>query len=149
MSIQNTVERLHHLCNLIPPFLHNIGETDFSVKPGPCKWSKKQILGHLIDSATNNHQRFVRAQFEHIPVIHYDQDQWNKFSYHEYMKKADLIEMWKVYNRYLLEIIKRIPSHLLSNPCKTGGTEPVSLAFVIEDYVKHLEHHLRQIVSYR
>ncbi|MBK9046740.1 MAG: hypothetical protein IPL74_08565 [Bacteroidetes bacterium] len=47
------------------------------------KWSKKEILGHLIDSATNNHQRFVRGQFETVPEISYDQNNWNTFSYYQ------------------------------------------------------------------
>lgn len=148
MSIQHAVDRLQYLCTIIPPLLFDAGEAEFSIKPGADKWSKKQILGHLIDSAANNHQRFVRVQFEPMPVIRYDQDMWNKFSYHEQMEATGLITMWMTYNKYLLEIVKCIPPDLLLNTCITGGTEPVSLAFIIEDYVEHLEHHLHQIVSY-
>lgn len=148
MSIQHSTDRLQYLCSIIPPLLHNASETEFSVKPGTDKWSKKQILGHLIDSAANNHQRFVRAQFEQAPVISYNQDLWNQYSYHEQMEAAGLIAMWTAYNKYLLEIIKRIPYDFLSNTCITGVAEPVSLAFIINDYVTHLEHHLHQIVSY-
>lgn len=148
MSIQQAAQRLQYLCNTIPPLLHNVSEAEFSKKPAPTKWSKRQILGHLIDSAANNHQRFVRVQFEHMPAISYDQDLWNSYSYHEHIQTSDLIMMWTAYNKYLLEVIKRIPSPLLSNSCITNGAEPVSLAFVINDYVTHLEHHLHQIVFY-
>ncbi|MGQ0827780.1 MAG: hypothetical protein ACT4ON_05245 [Bacteroidota bacterium] len=74
------LNRLQHLCDTIPGLLSKIPENDFTNKPRPGKWSKKEILGHLIDSATNNHQRFVRAQFENIPQISYDQNNWNACS---------------------------------------------------------------------
>jgi hypothetical protein len=80
--INNSITRLAHLCEIIPPLLFAIGEPAFSSKPAPGKWSKKQIIGHLIDSATNNHQRFVRAQFETRPRIYYDQNKWNEYSYY-------------------------------------------------------------------
>lgn len=69
----NSVERLLFLCNIIPDLLYQIDENVYSKKEKNNKWSKEEILGHLIDSATNNHQRFVRAQFESDPEIVYDQ----------------------------------------------------------------------------
>lgn len=76
---------------IIPPLLTAIGEPAFSTKPAPEKWSKKEIIGHLIDSATNNHQRFVRAQFEPTPQIYYDQNKWNEYSYYDRMEGALVI----------------------------------------------------------
>ena len=78
--IENIVDRLQYLCDAIPSLIKQIPEQEFSHKSAPGKWSKKEILGHLIDSATNNHQRFVRAQFEDTPFIIYDQDNWNAAS---------------------------------------------------------------------
>jgi hypothetical protein len=133
------------LCNTIPLLLEEIEEEDFSYKPLPHKWSKKEILGHLIDSATNNHHRLVRGQFENTPAISYDQNNWNKFSYHQQMRKQQLISFWTVYNKQILHLVKCIPTEALQRTVEAGG-QVCTLAFLVKDYVVHLEHHLRQIV---
>lgn len=141
------IERLEYLCRAIPPLLKNITEEDFSFKPLPGKWSKKEILGHLIDSATNNHQRFVRAQFEDIPVIRYDQNKWNEFSYYQYINTGQLIGFWSFYNQQLLELVKLIPPAGLKRKCNTGGADNATIEWLFSDYISHLEHHLKQIVG--
>lgn len=91
MILQST-ERLRVLCETIPTQLSDIEIHEFSDKPAPVQWSKKEILGHLIDSATNNHQRFVRGQFEHIPTIVYAQNNWNRYNYYQQMEGKQLID---------------------------------------------------------
>jgi len=145
--IEQAIQRLEFLCNTIPPLLHTLDETTVSVKPAPAKWSKKEIIGHLIDSATNNHQRFIRGQFEDVPLITYNQDNWNTYSHHQRIKTSQLIAFWEGYNRQLLAIISHIPSEHLSRQVNTGQMA-YSLEFLINDYVEHLEHHLQQLVSY-
>lgn len=145
--IQNAIQRLEFLVNTIPKLLTDIGEDHFSLKPSPDKWSKKEIMGHLIDSATNNHQRFVRGQFEHTPEIRYDQNKWNEFSFHQQINADQLISFWTIYNKQLLEIIKRIPEESLAKEIKIGDHH-LTLNFLIIDYVEHLEHHLKQVVEY-
>jgi hypothetical protein len=146
--ISASVERLQYLCDTIPPLLLKIDETEFSRKPSPEKWSKKEILGHLIDSTSTNHQRFVRVQFEDVPLIKYDQDNWTKHSYHQQIEGKKVIAFWAEHNKYLAEILKNIPENLLSRQCNWGTETPVTLDFVINDYVRHMEYHLRQIVNY-
>ena len=75
------LEKLNYIVEKVPKLLSQISEEKISEKPSPNKWSKKEIIGHLIDSATNNHHRFIRGQFEDIPDIRYDQDEWNKYSF--------------------------------------------------------------------
>lgn len=84
--ITNAINRLEYLCNIIPDLLTNIDDKTFDEKTNPEKWSKKEIIGHLIDSTTNNHQRFVRTQFEDKPKIVYDQNKWN---YHNFYQQID------------------------------------------------------------
>lgn len=144
----NAVQRIQYLCDTIPSLLSQIPAEEFSLKPAPGKWSKKEILGHLLDSAANNHQRFVRAQFEDVPFIVYDQDNWNGASRYGDMDGAHVISFWEAYNRHIAEIIKRIPEQALSRLCRTHEPEPVTLQWVIDDYVRHMEYHLRQIVLY-
>lgn len=145
---QATVERLQYLCGIISPLLESIQEEKFRAKPAPHKWSKKEILGHLIDSANNNHQRFVRIQFEDEPLITYDQDKWNNASHYNNIDSKHLIAFWNLYNQHLVELIKQIPDELLIRKCNVGDDDNVTLLWLIEDYLKHLEHHLRQIVEY-
>ncbi len=146
--IKFAIKRLEYLCDIIPQLLTEIDEQTFSVKPKPNKWSKKEIIGHLIDSATNNHQRFVRGQFEDVPKIVYDQNKWNEFNFYQKMDGQQIISFWTIYNRQLAELINNIPEENLSKECKSGDDKNLTLGFLINDYVEHLEHHLRQVVTY-
>jgi hypothetical protein len=147
--IDESIKRLQTLCDTLPALLDKIEETDFSFKPSPERWSKKEILGHLIDSATNNHHRFVRVQFEHIPVISYDQNNWNKFGNYNNIDSRHLIAFWASYNRHLVELMQSIPRENLSKECNICRESNVSLQWLIDDYIRHLEHHLKQIIEYK
>jgi hypothetical protein len=146
-TIEESLLRLECLCEIVPPLLHALHEPEVSAKPSPGKWSKKEILGHLIDSATHNHHRFVRAQFEARPFIVYDQDAWNRYSYYHQLEWSRLILFWEVYNSHLLSLIRHIPEVLLSRPVQTGNQSFPDIGGVIVDYVAHMEHHLRQITD--
>lgn len=143
-----TIESLKYLCDTIPPLLEKIPEEEFSRKPAPGKWSKKEIIGHLIDSATNNHHRFVRVQFEDRPHITYDQNEWNRYSRYNEIDSSHLIRFWTIYNLHLIELLKRIPGKDLEREVVIHELRPVTLGFLISDYIVHLEHHLHQLVDY-
>nr|WP_314839455.1 DinB family protein [uncultured Flavobacterium sp.] len=145
--VEQSIKRLEYLTDIIPSLITEIGEESFSLKISKDKWSKKEIIGHLIDSATNNHQRFVRGQFEMTPEISYNQNKWNEFSYYQQINSEQIISFWTIYNKQLLEIIKRIPIENLKREIKIGENI-FTLKFLILDYVEHLEHHLKQIVEY-
>ncbi len=145
--IEQTIKRLEYLTEMIPNLLYEIGEENLSFKISEEKWSKKEIIGHLIDSATNNHQRFVRGQFENKPEISYDQNKWNEFNFYQSIKGQQIISFWTIYNKQLLEIIKKIPNENLSREVKIAENI-LTLKFLITDYVAHLEHHLKQIIEY-
>lgn len=148
--ITQSIERLDYLLAIIPARLHAIGADEMSRVPAPGKWSKKEIIGHLIDSAANNHQRFIRTQYQPLPDISYAQDEWVSLNAYRSVQAEDIINLWEAYNRQLLHLIKHIPAEKLDLLCKTGTdtTAPVSLGFLINDYVVHLEHHLRQLLNY-
>ena len=141
------INRLEFIIHNIPEILQEVGDKEMSEKPNAEKWSKKEILGHLIDSATINHQRFVRGQFEHNPEISYDQNKWNEYSFYQEIETQQIIKFWTIYNAQLIEIIKRIPCKNLNNQIKIGDNL-LTLEFIINDYVEHLEHHLKQIIKY-
>ena len=109
-------------------------------------WSRKQILGHLIDSAANNHQRFVRAQLARELISpSYAQEQWVETERFNDREWSDLVQFWLAYNRHLLHLMSHIPAEHLDSAIRIGGDHPVSLEFVMVDYVRHLKHHLEQI----
>lgn len=145
---REAISRLQFLIDTIPSLLMDIDEIKFSEKQNLEKWSKKEILGHLIDSATNNHQRFVRCQFENIPSIVYEQNNWNKFNFYQQIDKNQIIEFWTVYNKQLVQLMKNIPCENLLRECKTSDKKNYTIGYLISDYVEHLEHHLKQIVNY-
>ena len=130
---------------------------DESAKSAGDEWSRKQILGHLIDSAANNHQRFVRAQFTNDLVFSgYEQDQWVSAQRYNDAPWPDLIELWRAYNLHLLHVVSGIPQPVLTQPrdkhsldeiaFKTvAPNSPATLEYLIRDYLDHLKHHLDQI----
>jgi hypothetical protein len=146
--MEKSITRLQFLCDTVPGLLNSVPDAEFSKKPKPEKWSPKEIVGHLIDSATNNHQRFIRIQYEDNPKIVYDQDQWNKYNNYNRLSKEHVIRFWEIYNRHLLEVIKAIPVEHLSRTCITSGKDPLTLQWLIDDYIVHLEYHMRQVISY-
>lgn len=143
--INEAIDKLAAIVIAYPERFQSIPAEKFSCKPSPQKWSKKEILGHLIDSATNNHQRFIRAQFEDRPEIYYDQDMWVQFNHYNDMPLNQLIHFWTVYNLQLIEVIKRIPVENLILECKMRDGNYLTLDYLVNDYVQHMEHHIRQI----
>ena len=111
-------------------------------------WSAKEILGHLIDSATNNHQRFVRAQLERELVFpSYEQDRWVAVQGHAERPFAELVSLWDALNRHVAHVVARIPAEKVETPCRIGDGPAVTLEFVARDYVRHLRHHLEQVLE--
>jgi len=111
-------------------------------------WSPKEVLGHLIDSAANNHQRFVRAQQgDTLTMPGYEQNHWVASQGYQDADWPHLVALWTHLNLHLADVIARIPPAKYSVPCVIGSSEPATLEFVIVDYLRHLEHHMAQIRS--
>ena len=144
-----SLDRLTHLCTIIPDKFTALSEAEWTTRPAPEKWNKKEILGHLIDSATNNHHRFVRAQFEDKPLITYNADDWVAASRYQHMPVPHLVAFWQIYNLHIAELIRQIPPEIMARECHTGDEAPHTLAWIFGDYVVHLEHHLREMVDYK
>lgn len=128
-------------------FLGELSEDVLSAKRTPGKWSPKEILGHLIDSAQNNIQRFVRGQYEDTPKIVYAQDDWVRLQDYQHCEKGELIRLWVSINRHLCRILVNMDPANYEKKCNTGKTteELHTLAFLAEDYRVHMIHHLDQL----
>ena len=127
--------------------LRKIDEAAAAVRPAPDKWSKKETLGHLIDSAANNHQRFVRLQLTgRIDLPGYEQDGWARLNHYQDRRWQDLIDLWQMYNTHLATVIRHVDPKSLKNVWHTPSGEEVDLQFIIRDYIVHMRHHLDQIL---
>jgi hypothetical protein len=128
--------------------LRAIPEEQAALRPPGMTWSRKQVLGHLIDSASNNHQRFVRAQFQReMTFPRYVQDRWAAAQGCDEREWADLVDLWRAYNLHLVHVAARIPEEALDNICVVAEDEPSTLRHHVIDYVVHMRHHLGQILG--
>jgi len=110
-------------------------------------WTRKQVLGHMIDSAANNHQRFVRAVLDGSYIgPFYAQQGWVTAHGYDEMSWSKLLDWWQTYHEILIAVVERIPIEKLDVECTVGTDEPVTLRFLIGDYISHQQHHLAQIL---
>ena len=146
MQMKALSEQLLSVIEAAEPKLRKISELEAARPALPGGWSRKQVLGHLIDSASNNHQRFVRAALQ--PSLDYPVYDQNGNIRVQAIQDADwdlLISLWASYNRYLAHVIAHLPESKLSTPCRIGAGDPVTLEFLVDDYLVHLLHHLEQL----
>ncbi|MEP5339952.1 MAG: DinB family protein [Algibacter sp.] len=126
-----------------------IPETDFLHKRSDIKWSKKEILGHLIDSAINNLQRFTKIQFSKKPflIIPYDQNELVKSNDYQHAETDKILNLWLSLNYQISHIIKNQTEETLSFKILLKDERESDLRFLITNYVDHLEYHLNQILN--
>ncbi len=139
------------------PRLAAISERQSAQRPAPGKWSPREIIGHLIDSAANNHARFVVAQSrDDLVFTPYDQEAWVRLQHYQDVAWSELVELWRVYNRHVAHVIAVTPHELLTQPRSRHNldriawktvlaNEPATLGGLMQDYVEHMLHHLRQV----
>ena len=127
------------------PTLQAMSEREAQLPRSPGS-GRPQVMGHLIDSAANNHHRFVRAQ--EGPALKfppYAQEHWVGCQHYDDRSWGDLAGLWHAYNRHLAHVIAHIPETLRDVPCTIESDLPVTLGFLAADYVDHLRHHLAQV----
>ena len=149
-DFQKTLETARRL-------LQAMTEAESEAPRAPGKWSPKEIVGHLIDSAANNHQRFVRAQFtDELIFPGYEQEQWISVQHYQRESWSLLLQLWHSYNLHLLHLVAHIPEPKLKQSRRAHNLDriawqlvskekPVTLEYFIRDYIGHMKHHLQQI----
>jgi len=145
--MKEIIEKLEYYLKTIPGKVLEIEDASVNHKPSPEKWSKKEILGHLVDSAINNLQRLIRVQYEPDVKVVYDQDQWVKIQNYQALDIESVVELWYIMNQQFIRIVKSFPSEKINLKIDTGKdkAEMHTAEFLIGDYLAHMEHHLKQI----
>ena len=140
------LETLRQFIENIPTRLLKLAPEKVVAKPASEKWSPKEELGHLLDSAANNHQRVVRVQLhDKLVMPGYEQEHWVRLHAYQQRDWQELIELWRVLNLQLLAAAKSVPDAAWAHTCTIDNSEPMTLEFVFVDYLRHMKHHLEHI----
>ena len=146
--MKNVVNELRSIVTEFADRLNTIAPEELALKTNPQKWSRKEVIGHLIDSAQNNLRRFVVGQYDQTANIIYDQDFWVRANDYQSMKAEEIILLWKLLNERICVVLTNMPDDVLKRELNTGKDtpEPHSLEWFAADYVKHMKHHLNQVI---
>lgn len=150
-------ERLRRAVEAALPRLTALDEVESGQPPAPGRWSPREVLGHLVDSATNNHGRFVRAAFqEELVFPGYAQDAWVELQGYRDASWRELVQLFRSLNLHLARVMDALPEPARERPRRVHNLheiafeavpegQPVTLGWFLHDYVDHLEHHLAEI----
>mgnify|MGYP000108743357 CR=1 FL=1 len=144
-----SVKNLERLIEQLLDYANKSSEHNMSRKSNPTTWSKKEILGHLIDSGINNLQRFTEIQFEEKPyqLKSYKQDELVQANNYQNAETEDILDLLVSINQRIIDIVKLQTNETLDYTAITSGNEKFDLRYLIEDYVNHFEHHTKQIIE--
>lgn len=146
MPTDQTAASLRETVIAAREWLLTLDETTVRHRPTPERWSIAEVVGHLIDSACNNHQRFIRAQeAADLEFPKYEQRSWVEKSNHHASPWNELVELWYLYNLHLAQVIGNIPDEKLQHRCTVMPNEPGTLKLVVTGYLDHLKHHLEKL----
>ena len=145
--MEQTIAEINQLVGAYAQKILALGDEVCSVKPATGKWSKKEVIGHLVDSAQNNLQRFVRAQYASNPKIVYAQDEWVAIQDYQDYPLDEVVQLWVMLNKHLCHVLRRMPPECYSYTCDTGkkDVELHDLKWLAVDYAAHLRHHLSNL----
>jgi hypothetical protein len=143
--MNNHILSLEKIISDYAPSLKQLKENIASQRTDAGKWSKKEIIGHLIDSAQNNIRRFIVAQYEDKPLVVYAQDHWVTAADYQNYPLPDLIYLWVLLNKHMIRILQNIPPEMQEK--EVHSEELHSIEWLAADYIPHLLHHLHQVLD--
>lgn len=137
---------LRFLLSVAPERLLKINGATASAKPASDRWSAKEELGHLVDSASNNHERIVRAKLkEQRSWLSYNGERWVRLHAYQQREWAEIVDLWRALNDQLLKVTEALSAADWSIAFPLDGSEPITLSRLFKEYVEHIQHHLRHI----
>ena len=149
-NFRQRIQEIHQQLSQIPP-------EKAIQRPQPDKWSPIEIMGHLIDSANNNHRRFTKAQWQDNMIFNgYRQEDWVNVQKYPSTDWQQLLDFWKLYNLHICHIMENTPEEKLTKEVHehnlhkiamitVPADQPTTLKYFMEDYIYHIEHHMKQI----
>ena len=145
--MNESIQKLEQLLIETESYLSSCTPAELSQKPAPNKWSKIEILGHLIDSGINNLQRFTEIQYSGKPYVirNYRQDDLVQVNDYQHADVHELLALWKALNRRIGIIMAAQTGGTLSYEIRFADQSASDLRFLMTDYVEHMEHHILQI----
>lgn len=145
----NSIKKLESLILQVSDYIKNGSEEELAMKSNPEKWSKKEILGHLVDSGLYNLQRFTSIQFEAKPyrLKAYKQDELIEANNYQSAKTKDILDLLVAINKRIVGVITHLKDEMLNYEIETSEKVKFDLNYLIEDYVIHFEHHTKQIIE--
>lgn len=149
-NMEHVVKELNSIVEEYTGKFNQFSEAELADKPIPHKWSKKEVIGHLIDSAQNNLRRFIVCQYESAPPkIVYEQDFWVEAINYQLISGAEVINLWRLVNNQVANVLSGMHKEFYSKTCNTSkdGEQLRTLEWLAEDYVKHMKHHLNQVIE--
>lgn len=151
VNVELAISRIGHNLEYVPGLYQAFSAGQLVYRPGEGKWSRKEILGHLVDSAINNLKRFTEIQYLSQPyqLVTYRQDELVIVNHYQDVPLGHLLDLWKALNQQISHVVRYTPAERLDYSVITGteNDEKKSLGWLICDYVAHLEHHLRQVTE--
>jgi hypothetical protein len=149
VDVSTAMLRLQERLQNMEGIFFSFTEEELRQRPAPGKWSRLEILGHLVDSALNNLKRFTEIQFSPQPytLVPYPQDALVAANQYQELPVQHVLALWKILNQQIYYVVEKIPPGMLTTPVRTQyeGNDPGTLGWLIADYVAHLEHHLKQV----
>lgn len=149
VDVPGSIDRLEKHIITFPAGIKQVATLELLNRPMEGKWSKKEILGHLIDSAVNNLKRFTEIQILPQPykVIAYKQAELVMVNDYQNLPLDHLLDLWQALNNQIVFVVKNIPGEKLDYPVdpQYENGEFKTLGWIIADYVAHMEHHFKQI----
>ncbi len=143
------MKRLESYIVELPAYFNMVSLEHLMHKPDPEKWSKQEILGHLIVSALNNLKRFAEIQFSPSPFIvqSYHQNKLVAVNHYQDLPLDHLLDLWKVLNQQIVYVVEYISAEKLNSSVisQYDNNEMKTLGWVICDYLAHMEHHIKQL----
>ena len=145
-KMKESADEIRSLIAEFEPALRRLNDEDIRDRTHPGKWARKEVLGHLIDSACNNQQKFVRMmQQRHLHFPGYAQNDWVDLQNWASADYEAMVDLWVAYNRHIAYIIENVETRFLEHTITIEDAGPFTLRFVMPDYVEHMKHHLKQI----
>jgi uncharacterized damage-inducible protein DinB len=145
--MKEATEKLNQLVRKADQYFQAVSPEALKAKPERAKWSKQEILGHLIDSAINNLQRFTEIEFgpKPFPIRRFAQRELVGANHYQQADLGEIFELRRALNRRIATVMAGQTPDTLKYEILLDNSQLKTLEFLMRDYVRHLEHHLGQI----